>query len=81
MARSPFCRDLCGRGKRIELMSITELQETQNNKRDHQRSAETSWPWRAAHGGHGGMAAVTTDAEGDCGGERWLQRFEEDRKN
>jgi len=27
------------------------------------------------------MAAATTDAEGDCGGERWLQRFEEDRKN
>ena len=40
-----------------------------------------SWPQRAAHGGHGGMATVVTDAEGDCDGERWLLRFEEDRKN
>ena len=40
-----------------------------------------SWPLRVAHGGHGGMAMATTDAKGNCSGERWLQWFEEDRKN
>jgi len=27
------------------------------------------------------MAMAATGVEGDCGGERWLQRLEEDRKN
>ena len=57
----------------MEPMSITELQESKNNKRDHQRSVGTSWPRRATHGSHGGMAVAATNIECNCGDERWLQ--------
>ena len=38
MARSPFRCNLHVRGKRMEPMNIMELQESSNNKWDHQRS-------------------------------------------